>query len=91
MLAWPFLAFGTIFIFDAPIRSWLDEVVRYSAAGAILSYPVVWGFAFWAARRVKEQPDEEGRLALLSLAPFAWIGIGVVLMKTWDYFGRHNL
>lgn len=71
--AWPFLSFVAIFIFDAPLRGWADELFRYALAGAIWGYPVFWGtgLALWRGALKRGRPAY-GLLAL-PLAPVLWV------------------
>jgi len=40
-LAWPFVALISVFMFDSPFRSDLDECMRYAIASCLVSYPVI--------------------------------------------------
>ncbi len=79
LLAWPYGIFGTIFIFEAPIRSTLDAGARYSLAGSIVAYPVVWCIALVVAIRA-HAGKQARRCATAIVAPILWLGLPVVFM-----------
>lgn len=57
LLIWPLLFFGSLFLFDAPFRSTVDETCRYGIFITILLYPIylfpLMRFCLWASRRLK--------------------------------------
>jgi hypothetical protein len=57
LLIWPLLFFGSLFLFDAPFRSTVDETCRYGIFFTILLYPIylfpLMRFCLWVSRRLK--------------------------------------
>ncbi len=57
LLIWSLFFFGSLFLFDAPIRSTIDEICRYGIFFTILLYPIylfpLMRFCLWASRRLK--------------------------------------
>lgn len=74
--AWPFLAFGSIFAFDAPIKGPADEYGRYALVGGLLSYP--WGYAI-AIKRKKTERWVALSTCLLFLCPHVHLGLVLLL------------
>ncbi|MBX3737277.1 MAG: hypothetical protein KF715_11340 [Candidatus Didemnitutus sp.] len=72
LLVWPVAAFVAIFVFDAPIRGPLDEMVRYAMAFSVWGYPGFWG-AGWALFRTAAKRGRSGMALawplVLPLAP----------------------
>lgn len=46
IVAWPFLSFVAIFVFDAPIRDAFDEAKRYAIVLSVWGYPAFWGLGW---------------------------------------------
>jgi hypothetical protein len=84
LIPWPLLAFGTIFIFDAPFRSSTDMCIRYLAAGSIFLYPLIWGGSLAVAVASKRKEKKE-RFMMALLSPYCWIVIAAVLMASWNH------
>jgi hypothetical protein len=82
LLVWPFAVFASIFIFDAPFRSSLDEAVRYGLAGSILFYPAAWGIALTAA--IKTRSKRPKQCAAWIAAPVLWLIIPILLTGIWS-------
>ncbi len=55
LLAWPFLCFGAIFVFDSPIRSRVDELQRYAFLYLTLAYPVLYAFGWFIYRHLRKK------------------------------------
>jgi hypothetical protein len=73
VLAWPVFAFGSLFIFDAPLRGPIDGFMRWLIVVLLLSYPLSF---FFSVHRTAA-----GRLPLHSLKRAA------VLLLAWVHFG----
>jgi hypothetical protein len=85
LIHWPSMALGTIFIFDAPIRSVSDGMLRCLTAASVLIYPGVWiaslAIAIDSRRKSRRKPVFVGSL----LTPFLWIGVAASLLWFWDH------
>jgi hypothetical protein len=82
LLGWPIAAFVAIFVFDAPIRSAADGMMRWSMAGAVWSYPVFWGLGFGLHRSALKRRQAGRPLywpMLLPFAPILWLTIAFAL------------
>jgi hypothetical protein len=88
LFVWPFVAFGTVFIFDAPFRSSLDKFIRDSATASILAYPGVWFLALTVAVVAKTEPKWKLLFVAALIAPFLWIGLAIALLNAWGNLAR---
>lgn len=57
LLIWPMFFFISIFIFDAPTRSTVDEICRNGIFFTVLLYPLylfpLMRFCFWVSKRLR--------------------------------------
>jgi len=75
-MCWPFAAYFSIFAFDAPFRSRVDEIARVSAVLFFLAYP--WGLFVGVAHFItqsKKQSWKPSHTCALLLAPYLHLAI----------------
>jgi len=75
-MCWPFAVYLSIFAFDAPFRSWVDEIARVSGVLLFLAYP--WGLLVGVAHFIKESKKQSwkpSRTCALLLAPYLHLAI----------------
>ena len=71
LLIWPFIAFGSMFIFDSPIKSTADMLLRKTMYYSVLSYPFFVFVSFILSRKKFWGKDHKHikKLVILPAAP----------------------
>lgn len=78
LVVWPLAAFVVMFIFDAPVESRLDEVLRYSVLAAVWLFPLFFLAGFLLSRQAKQQGRGVPAIlrgAIIPLLPIAYVVI----------------
>lgn len=88
LIAWPFLAFGSLFLLDAPSRSPLHGYAATLAMLSIFAYPLVWLLALIFAI-VGLRKDFHGFFILAAVAaPYLLALFALVCGYLWEKAGK---
>lgn len=70
LLLWPMIAFGSIFIFDAPILNQYDEIARYGIVLTIWTYPILLFVLFRLGFKLSERSHSPVWFYAMPWVPF---------------------
>ena len=71
LLVWPILSLGTVFFFDEPIHSTLDEVGRWGMVLIIVLYPIYLNPLFELARSLVNRYHSAWLYLIVPLLPLS--------------------
>lgn len=70
LLLWPMIAFGSIFIFDAPIHNQYDEIARSGIVLTIWAYPILLFLLFRLGFKLSVKSNSQGWYYAMPCIPF---------------------
>lgn len=81
LLLWPMIAFGSIFIFDAPIHNQYDGIARYGIVLTIWAYPILLFVLFRLGFKLSERSNTLIWFYVMPWVPFLLV-VGFFILES---------